>query len=152
MAIALRVPRATSHSIRSSSFLTLSRSGISTFLSVNSACGVASSFSLIEFGLPKFPSPVNTLGNSRLTSLGELYVASNFYTSYRAVRAGRPSKSFFNPLTTNITSRDERSLYRVRHTNSSDHPSSPSLLMLVQLYQSPMDIFSLCFTEDFLQG
>ena len=87
-----------------SSFLTLSRSGIGTFLGVNSARGVASFFRLIKYGSPKFPSPVNTLGNSRLTSLSELYVSSSFCTSCRAVRAGRPSKSFFNPLTMKITS------------------------------------------------
>ena len=79
-----------SDSIRSSSFLTLPRRGIATFLGVNNAQGFASSFSWMSYVSPKFPNPVNIFGNSYMMLAGVLWVASNFCTSCRAVRQINP--------------------------------------------------------------
>ena len=59
-------------SIQFNSSSTLSRNGIGTFLGVCKAWGLASYFKVIVYGSPKLPNPVNTLGNSFLTSASKL--------------------------------------------------------------------------------
>ena len=66
---------------------------------VESAVGLASGFSLMWKGSPRFPSPLTALGNCwRMSSF--VCMPWSLAISCKAQMAGSPSRLFCSPLTT----------------------------------------------------
>ena len=80
-------------SIPSSSCLTFGCRGKAMFRGVESASGLASGVSLISNSSPRFPNPVNRLGNCWVM-LPMVCNVCSLETRFRAVIAGSPSRLF----------------------------------------------------------